>query len=182
VTYSIEPVPVETDDGASEVPRFVPGEVTTRHVEDLLDQGKAREIARARDFLRRELADGGWHLSKDVTDAASQEDISERTLKRARMALGIVPRKDNAGDGKWWMALSTTTNGTVGLHGPLGVVGPDGTVRSSGPNGPSESATSPTVPTAPVIPRAHVREATWFLKDDGSYDWAAMYAVADRTA
>ena len=108
LSYSVGAKWIEVRDGWAEVPVFTLGAPTMRHVEDLLDTGRAREVARARDFLRTELsgleAVGGWRLSKEVEDAARQNGISARTLDRARQDLGVVPQK-NPQDGKWWMSI-----------------------------------------------------------------------------
>lgn len=84
------------------VPVFYPGQATPRHVADLLDFGKARESARARDFLRGALA-GGPRLSAEVEEEARQNGISSRTLDRARSDLRIQAGKTP--DGAWMVGL-----------------------------------------------------------------------------
>jgi AAA domain len=103
MTYRMESRWIEVSDGSSEVPYFIPGEPTWRHVEDLLDTGQARQVSKARNFLRSSL-NGSWRLSKDVEDEARQAGIPSRTLDRARQDLGIMTMK-NPEDGKWWICM-----------------------------------------------------------------------------
>jgi AAA domain len=100
LAYRIRTQQIQVSDGVADVPVFELGQPTMRHVEDLLDQGKARELAKARDFLRRSLM-GRWRLSRELEEEARQHGISPRTLDRARTDLGVIPSK--APDGKWWV-------------------------------------------------------------------------------
>lgn len=103
VAYHADTVAVRMSDGTGEVPRWVYGGETRRHVEDMLDTRAARQVSQARDFLRGLLTMTPWMLSKDVEDAAKAEGISERTLNRARKELGIHAHKSP--DGKWWLSF-----------------------------------------------------------------------------
>lgn len=103
LAYEVRTTWLQVSDGQAEVPVFVPGGVTKRHVEDMLDQGKARELAHARDFLRGALTVQPWRLSKDLEDEAKQSGIASRTLDRARRDLGLHAHK--AKDGRWWVSV-----------------------------------------------------------------------------
>jgi hypothetical protein len=85
--YRVEPFELAVNDGTAWVSRFVMGQPTLRNVEDLLDTGKARAVAQARDFLRGALSDGP-KLSKDISAEAHERAIAERTLARAKLDLG----------------------------------------------------------------------------------------------
>jgi hypothetical protein len=141
--YRVEAVQIEAEDGQAEAPRFVMGGPTARSVEDLLDTGRARAVAEAKDFLRDELSKGE-RLSKDITDAARQHGIAIRTLDRARKELSITPRKH--ADGTWWMELP----GGYGSDGVHGGYGGYGSLSSSGGYPPSlPSSSSPSRPPRP---------------------------------
>jgi AAA domain len=101
LAYSVGSVQLQVSDGWADVPKFVLGDPTRRHVGDLLDQGRAREVAKARDFLRGTLM-LSWRLSKEVEEEARMDGISSRTLDRARQDLGVKATK-NPEDGKWWL-------------------------------------------------------------------------------
>jgi len=87
------------------VPWFWPGEQTKRHVEDLLDFGKARKKSEARDFLRTILGavPGQWVSSAWVLEQAESRGIDEKTLQTARTSLGVERRKRS--NGSWEMKL-----------------------------------------------------------------------------
>ena len=101
LSYRIEAESIRVSDGWAEVPKFVLGEPTVRNVEDLLDTGRARAVAEARNFLREQL-EGGPRKSKDIAEAASQHGIAPRTLDRARKELQITPEKIEE---TWYMRL-----------------------------------------------------------------------------
>jgi hypothetical protein len=44
-------------------------------------------------------------LASDIKEAAKANGISERTLKRAKVELGIITRKDSAPNGGWTWQL-----------------------------------------------------------------------------
>jgi hypothetical protein len=145
--YRVEEVRIEVEDGWTGVPRFVMGNATARSVEDLLDTGRARAVAEAKDFLRERLNEAP-QLSKDIAEAAGQLGIATRTLDRARKELGITPRKEK--DGKWWMSLP----GEYDSYGSNGVHGGVGSLSSSDGDSPSQS-NPPTSPTVPARAGAH---------------------------
>jgi hypothetical protein len=107
-TYTMLSRMIEIEGAYSEVPYFWPGDQTRRHVEDLLDQGQARAVARARDFLRglfTGLAPGTLLVSKEVSDEARQNGISEKTLQRAKEAIGVEPVRGTGTDHRWYLRL-----------------------------------------------------------------------------
>jgi putative DNA primase/helicase len=54
------------------------------------------------DFLTAALADGEWHSASDLIDEADQLGISEKTLQRARMQMGVAKRKTGFQGGWEW--------------------------------------------------------------------------------
>jgi AAA domain len=103
MAYRVATHQLQVSDGWTQVPYFIPDGRTMRHVGDMLDTGKARAMAVARDFLRGRLSHG-WRLSKEVEEEARMEGIASATLMRARKDAGVDVRK--APDGKWWMGFS----------------------------------------------------------------------------
>jgi hypothetical protein len=105
LAYRIINATVPTGKGDANVGRFVLDGPADRTVADILD-GQAREERgekeRAEDYLRDVLAEGP-RRSKDVEEAAKEaHNISQKTLKRARLALRIPTAKH--GDA-WWISL-----------------------------------------------------------------------------
>ena len=71
--------------------------------------GHTSEIDRAKEFLRDTLA-AGPVPSERVKGLATEEEIKLATLRRAREALGVVPRKGPGTDAPWlWELPSDTT-------------------------------------------------------------------------
>jgi hypothetical protein len=118
---------VETDpNGAA---RVAWGGISSLSAGDILrepaDPEQRSAFSEAKDFLSKELADGrvAAELAKKDARAAG---VSERTLKRAKRALGV--RSEKEGDGTWsWVPPSegaegsqAPTPGTLGTVGPLG--------------------------------------------------------------
>jgi putative DNA primase/helicase len=66
--------------------------------------GKSGKLAEAKEFLREELADGPKG-AETIIAAAARLEISERTLRRARKDLKIVPRHDPDFKGGWLWEL-----------------------------------------------------------------------------
>src|SRR5262249_46325332 len=60
-----------------------------------------RSLAEAKKGFREPVADGPVSASEGEK-AASEEGISERTLRRARKELGIIPKKDDFAGGWSW--------------------------------------------------------------------------------
>ena len=69
--------------------------------ESVEEKGKKRQ---AMDFLSSILAEGK-RGSQDVIDAARQAGITERTLSRAKSALGVSSKKDSDFHGGWYWIL-----------------------------------------------------------------------------
>jgi hypothetical protein len=83
---------VEGDDGET-IPtsRLVIIGETDARADDLLvtrSHDERSDLELAGEWLADELADGGWHESRDVKAAAKAAGIAERTLERAREQLG----------------------------------------------------------------------------------------------
>lgn len=57
----------------------------------------------AKEFLRHELASGAWVGAAAIFDKASQAGIAVKTLKRARVALGVDTRQANR---RWVLRLA----------------------------------------------------------------------------
>jgi hypothetical protein len=166
LSYRVEAKSIKVSDGWAEVPYFVLGEPTVRNVEDLLDTGRARAVAEARNFLREQL-ESGAQPSKDIDGAARAHGIADRTLTRARKELQITPEKHE--DGTWWMSLPTTT--TTGVHGGdggYGGHGGTGSLPSSEPGVPR----GPRPPNQPPFPPARAGEGL-----PSQPDWEALYEL-----
>ena len=89
------------------------------------DPEQRSAFSEARDFLSKELADGRVAAELVKKDARSA-GVSERTLKRAKRALGVGSEKE--GDGTWsWVPRDEGAEGGQALAaGTLGTVGPLG--------------------------------------------------------
>jgi hypothetical protein len=89
------------------------------------DPEQRSAFSEAKDFLSKELADGRVAAELVKKDARAA-GVSERTLKRAKRALGVGSEKE--GDGTWsWVPPDegaeggqAPTAGTLGTVGPLG--------------------------------------------------------------
>jgi hypothetical protein len=90
-----------------------------------VDEEEKSALTEAKEFLISEL---GPHpmSAKRVKKDAEEADISYRTLKRAKQALGVKSEKES--DGSWTWSLpgekaeggQASTAGTLGTDGPLG--------------------------------------------------------------
>lgn len=106
-----------------EYPRLVMLGESNVSAEDLLGNADERGAkGEAMTFLRDLLKDGPMSASS-VKDAADAEGVSERTLKRAKSALGVRSVKDGLGAWQWHLPMAP---------GPLGPL-PDTEVASIGP-------------------------------------------------
>jgi hypothetical protein len=90
------------------------------------DEEEKTALSEAKDFLLSELRDGPM-AAKQVKKNADGADFSQRTLKRAKTALGVISTKE--ADGSWtWSLPVKSVRGAKGDHaltdGPLGTVGP----------------------------------------------------------
>jgi DNA polymerase I-like protein with 3'-5' exonuclease and polymerase domains len=60
----------------------------------------------AKDFLRSRLAAGGGRAPQaEIEEAAEAEGISNKTLRRAKKALGIKAEKDKTANGQWFWVM-----------------------------------------------------------------------------
>ncbi len=104
----------------------------------------------AAEWLADELADGQWHESRSLKARAKDADHSERTLKRAKQALGVEDRREGfQAVSEWRLAVGPPPSQATGPTEP----GPTRPTRTLEPNtgDPAPSwATSPGGgPTAP---------------------------------
>ncbi len=109
--------------------RVVWGGTSSLNAADILrepvDPEQRSALSEAKDFLSKELADGPV-AAEQVKKDARAAGVSERTLKRAKRALGVG--SDKASDGSWyWVPLDNEPEGghspaagTLGTVGPLG--------------------------------------------------------------
>lgn len=121
LSYTIEPVTLETPSGPSDVSRLVFGAESERHVRDMLrDRGNdedADERDEAVEWLTKYLADsGGEAIASDAIKAAARDGIAKTTLTRARKRAGVASNKDGFG-GPWvWRLQEPSRN----LHAVVG--------------------------------------------------------------
>jgi hypothetical protein len=108
VRYRIEPAPVDTPEGPTDVGRFVPLGESDVHVRDLIDQQAGTtedrtERDEAAEWLAGYLAnEGGSARAADVFKAARADGIAEATLKRARKRAGVTSERQGYGQGSVW--------------------------------------------------------------------------------
>lgn len=110
----IEGREVLTDDGET-IPtsRLVIGEEVDTRADDLIStrsDDERTDTDLAADWLADELADGEWRASRPVKEAAKAAGHSERTIQRARRALGVEDRRDGfatagGGQSEWRLPL-----------------------------------------------------------------------------
>ena len=99
------------------------------------DQEQKSALSEAKEFLSQELGDGSVPAER-VEDDARGAQISMRTLKRAKRALGVKSRK--RGDVWYWeLPQETREEGQSPTVGTLGTVGPLG---NNAKDVPAESA------------------------------------------
>ena len=99
------------------------------------DRGALQE---AKDYLFETLAEGALSVS-EINKGAELNSISERTLKRAKIALGIKHKKKGPG---WFWSLPVQVSQTA----PTEKLGAHGSLEGSSVNDNSRS-TEPTAPT-----------------------------------
>lgn len=126
LSYTIEPVTLDTPSGPSEVSRLVFGAESERHVRDMLrDRGNdedADERDEAVDWLTKYLADsGGEAIASDAIKAAARDGIAKTTLTRARKRAGVASNKDGFG-GPWVWRLQEPCRD---LHAVIGSASPN---------------------------------------------------------
>jgi hypothetical protein len=95
---------------------------TEHRADDLLvqrgdDERTDRDVAA--EWLTDELADGEWHPSRAVKARAKDDGLSERTLQRARTALGVEDRRDGfPAVSQWRLPVVPPPRGTTGADDP----------------------------------------------------------------
>jgi hypothetical protein len=108
--YNIEATEIHLDDGTwAEVGRVVlVGEDSKARSFEMIGGTSATEdpsaLEQAKTFLEEALADGPVE-AKAVTQDARREGISDPTLRRAKVDLGVVSRKEGFTNGKWHWEL-----------------------------------------------------------------------------
>jgi hypothetical protein len=87
-----------------------------------VDEEEKSAFSEAKEFLLAELEDGPM-AAKQVKKNAHEADISERTLRRAKDALGAVSKKEGDGSWTWSLPLKGAKGGQATTDGPLGTLG-----------------------------------------------------------
>ena len=100
-----------------------------------VDPEQRSALSEAKEFLLEELADGpvAAELAKKDARAAG---VSERTLKRAKRALGVGSKKESDGSWSWVPAEEEPEGGhasTAGTLGTVGTLGKDATPQQAEP-------------------------------------------------
>ena len=86
------------------------------------DPEQRSAFSEAKEFLTKELTDGPV-AAEAVRKDARGASISERTLKRAKRALGIGSKKEGDGSWSWVLPEDESEGGQAPTAGPLGTVG-----------------------------------------------------------
>jgi AAA domain len=114
------------NDERYEVARVVWDGASTRTANDLVrprvDEDEAPALAEAVRVLKEVLADGPLSAG-NIKKLAAQAGVAERTLQRARQALGVTTRRQGFGQGAyyvWTMPAHAPMHGTHGTHGTHG--------------------------------------------------------------
>jgi len=158
LTYWLEPVEIPTDEGPSQVARFVLGEETSRSVKDVLsyqaDNDRTdREIAR--DMILTLLAEEPLG-AKELTAKLKEEGLSQRTIERARADLkkedliDYLPGGRGRGGFVWQLTEKALRDRSANrsanrsaIGGPIeDEIGPPLPLRGGGPGGPIEKTAS----------------------------------------
>ncbi|MGZ6589584.1 MAG: helix-turn-helix domain-containing protein, partial [Solirubrobacteraceae bacterium] len=67
------------------------------------------------EWLTDELADGGWHESREIKTRAKAEGIAERTLQRAKKTIGVEDRREGfPAVSEWRLPVAPTPSVTPG--------------------------------------------------------------------
>ncbi|MGI9070752.1 MAG: AAA family ATPase [Bryobacteraceae bacterium] len=107
LAYRIEGVTVPSAAGPLDTSRIAwESDAITMSVDEAVQSAtpqKTSELEEAKGWLERTLADG-LMTAKDVNELATRDGISEKTLRRAREALGIKPAKRSM-KGPWSWSL-----------------------------------------------------------------------------
>ena len=119
LTARVVSVNLDSPEGPIETSRMILGEVSNVRADELgkHDQEQRTATNEAGEFLSAFLADGAEHEFSEVKAAASVEDISERTLKRAAQKLKVVRRREGSGAShrSLWSLQNTGPSGPSGL-------------------------------------------------------------------
>jgi AAA domain len=130
------------------------------------DKGGDKEN-RAKQFLAEALADGDWHASDDLKEAAEADGIAVRTLKRAAQDLGYEYKGEGYPYKTWWRLPAGPATGPPGpgpIIWPVSGAGSRPTAATIGPvrpPAPARAEAGPTVgaelpPDAPAPEVAHL--------------------------
>jgi hypothetical protein len=110
------------NDEEYEVARVVWDGASTRTANDLVrprvDEDEAPALAEAVRVLKEVLSDGPL-AAGNIKKLAAQAGVAERTLQRARQALGVTTRRQGFGQGAhyvWSMPAHAPQHGTHGTH------------------------------------------------------------------
>jgi hypothetical protein len=90
-----------------------------------VDDEEKSALSEAKEFLLSELKRHPVSANA-VKRSAREADISERTLKRAKQALGVKSEKESDGSWTWSLPSEKTEGGQTSTTGTLGTVGPLG--------------------------------------------------------
>jgi hypothetical protein len=142
---------VITEDGITSIGRIEWLGETDRHARDLLaapPEEDRTERATAEAWLEDFLTAEGKALSKDIKAAARKADIAERTLQRARKALGVVSINEGFPRQSYWALpepsdrSGATSQVRARGSGTTGTTGPDQQLYDD-----ADGTTEPVVPT-----------------------------------
>ena len=92
------------------------------------DSEQSSALSEAKALLSKELAHGpvaAERVNKDARGAG----VSERTLKRAKRALGVVSKKEGEGSWSWALPKGEAQGGQAPTAGTLGLLGKDSNVE-----------------------------------------------------
>jgi hypothetical protein len=107
--------------------RVVWGGTSSLNAGDILkepaDSEQRSAMYEAKEFLLKELAEGPVAAERVKKDARGA-GVSERTLKRAKRALGVGSEKEGDGCWSWALLEGEAQGGQAPTAGPLGPVGP----------------------------------------------------------
>ena len=87
------------------------------------DEEEKTALSEAKEFLLSELRDGPM-AAKQVKKNADEADVSQRTLKRAKAALGVISTKETDGSWTWSLPVKEVKGDHALTDGPLGTLGP----------------------------------------------------------
>src|SRR5829696_1220330 len=87
------------------------------------DEEEKSALSEAKEFLLSELSSGPM-AARQVKKNAVEADVSERTLKRAKAALGIISTKEADGSWTWSLPAKGAKEDHAPTDGPLGTLGP----------------------------------------------------------